>query len=482
MALLQQPIKQVDFTNGVIDDTALSDSLLPQNCVRKAINCVFDDPIGSIAGRKGSTLVGNQITASKNILGLYNFRDAGAGTNHQLIAALNGSIYYLSGASWSSLNSGLSTSAKMRFVTFLDEVIALNGTDAPRQWNGAAASFLTSGGNCDIANFPNTKFAITFNAKIYAAGKSSNPSRLYNSGVASSAGTISWTSGNDATDINPDDGDGDITSLATNGTVIMVFKERSMYRWGGQGGDPNRVVNIGTTSHESVQTVGKGMVYFFGQTSGSVGIYRTDGGYPQLLSQPIKKWVDAIASSNYANVAGCYDSDHYYLSVGDVTVDGTTYNNCVYCYTISSNAWTVFSYPTEFKVFASYINGTAATIVGGDDNGNVITVNSGTTDNGTAIAAECELAPLTFGSRGRVKVLNNVMVYSKQFNGLSFLMKVDDSSFKMLDSITATEQLLTGFPVLRGRRFFPKITSSNSQTRWIFDGVDYIDMNVESYG
>lgn len=483
MATLKQGIKHMDFSSGLIDDQSVSDSLLPVNAVRKAINVVFDDPVGSVAQRKGITIIGNQISASKNVIGLYNFRDSGSGVNHQLIAVVNGTIYKLVGATWTGITSGLSATAKMRFVTFLDEVIALNGSDAPRRWDGGAGAFATSGGNCDIANFPTTKAAITFNSKIYAIGNPNHPSRLYNSSTASSAGTISWTSGNDATDINPDDGDGDLTSIATNGTVIMLFKERSMYRWNGAGGDPNRVVNVGTTSHESVQSVGKGLVYFFGQTSGAVGVYRTDGGQPVIISKGIKKWINAISSSNYANIAASYDDDHYYLSVGDVTVDGTTYNNCSYVFTFSSNAWTVFSHPSEFKVHAPYINGTAATIVVGDDNGQIFTLNSGTDDNGTAIASECEFAPDTFGDRGKEKMINEMMVYSKQYTGLQFLMKADSGNFLVLDSIKSTEQRIGGLPVLQGRRMFPKIIASNSQTRWIFDGFEYTNVNVtEGYG
>lgn len=481
MAELQTPVSFEDFSGGMIDSGAVSDSLLPQNCVRRAVNCVFDEPIGSIRKRKGSTELGNQIASGQVVRGLYNFRDAGTGSNSQLISVVNGSVYYLSGATWTSLNSGLSATAKARFVTFLDEVVLLNGTDAPRRWDGnTAGSFTTSGGNLDIANFPNTKFAVVFNSRIFAAGNSSNPSRLYESSLPS-GGAISWTSNNDEIDVNPDDGDGNITALATNGSVILIFKERSTYRWSGVGGDPNRVITVGTPSHESVVSTADGKIYFFGQTNGSVGIYRTTGGYPELISKKIQKWIDGMSSASYENTAAWADYDHYNISIGDVTVDGVSYTNCVLRFTFSTQTWTVFSYPSEFRVFSPYISGTTLTTVGGDNDGNVITLESGTTDKGsTAVASEVEFVT-SFGNRVRIKKIDELITNAPCSNGLQLSCAPDFDSFKVLGVVERGTTPFRTMPIMRGHTFRFLISATDAKDRWQFDGLIFNKLSLEGY-
>src|SRR3990167_7677629 len=473
-----------DYSSGMIDTGSVSESLLPRNCVIKAVNCLFDSPRGSITGRAGSTLIGNNL--STQIYGLSNFRDAGTGTNHRLLAT-NGSgiTYYLSGATFTSTLAGDTTGLKTRFVTYLDVIARLNGTDAAKSWDGSAA-WISGGGPLDVGNWPAlTKFDTVFNSRVYTAGSSTYPSRLFYSSIPSS-GLISWTSGNGYIDLNPDDGAGNLTGLVTNGTVLLAFKERSMYRWDGSSTFANKLISVGTPSQESVVAHNSGWVYFFGTGLGGVGIYRTTGGYPQLISRNITRWVNAIAGSAYANTAGYCDYDHYYLSVGSLTVDSQVYTNAWLVYTISLQAWHIENRATSFRLFTEYIDSSSnVTIVGGDTSGNVQTINSGTTDNSVPISAECELAHVLITTRARTKIIGHITAYSTLFQGLQALLKVDTGKYNMLGQIVDTEQKFTQIigdaGMIRGKRFYPKIISTNSQTGFQFDGFELNEMVDEGW-
>ena len=486
MVKLEQPFIFNDFSSGMIDDGAVSDSLLPRNAVRKAINCVFDNPRGSVAGRLGSTRIGQNL--SNRIRGVYNFRDAGTGTNHQLLATNNlGTTYYYDGANLVATLAGDTAALKTRFVTFLDLVARLNGTDAARSWNGdTAVSWAAAGGALDVGNWPTlSRFAVVFNSRVYTAGSTANQDTLSYSSIPSS-GAISWTSGNGSLQVNPNDGDSGITGLGTNGTVLLVFKRNSLYRWDGQATFANKVISIGTPSNESIAAHDSGWVYFFGIGKNSVGVYRTSGGYPQKISLNISKWMEAISVSNYDDVAGFADDDHYYLSVGSVTVDGQTYTNAWFVYTISLQCWHIENHAQSFKVFAGYIDSNNnLTTVGGDTAGNVQTINSGTTDNTTAISAECEFAPILFTTRSHTKTVSRLTTYANFFQGLKFFLKIDQSDFKELGEIKKTEQNFTGFynysGLFRGKRFFPKISVANSNVAWQFDGFEFQEIIDEGY-
>lgn len=478
MIQLSQPYIFDDFSSGMIDIESVSDSLLPKNAVRKAVNCVFDSPRGAIAGRLGTTVLGSALSGP--IRGLHNFRDAGTGTEHRLLVTNNtGITYYLDGSIFTSSVTGDTAGLKTRFVTFLDLAAKLNGTDAVQSFNGS--SWSASGGALDVANWPTlSKFAIVFNSRVYTAGSTTNPDTLSYSSIPS-GGAISWTSGNGSLQVNPNDGDGGITALGTNGIVLLIFKRNSLYRWDGSATFANKVISIGTPSHESVASHDSGYVYFFGVGKNNVGAYRTTGGYPEKLSNPITRWFEAISASDYDNVAGFTDDDHYYLSVGSVTIDGQTYTNAWFVYTISMQCWHIEDRADSFRVFSSYRDGSDnLTTVGGDADGNVQTINSGTTDNSTAISAECEFAPIVFTTRGRTKNFSALIAYADKFAGIGLYMKMDDGDFKPLGEMRDTEQRFTS-QLFRGKRFFPKISVGNSNAAWQFDGYEISEVKDEGF-
>ena len=249
-----------DFSNGVYDDISVGDSLMPAGAVRHAVNVRFNRPRGTISQRYGTTVLGTQAGVSdSDILGSHNFRSPTT-ANNKLVCATNTVLRYLNVTTWTDIATGLTTGLKTRFITYLDRVAAMNGTDGIRSWDGDAVSWLTTGGPLDVANRPVTKLAVLLNGRILALGNSTNPAQIYESSLQS-AGAISWTSGNRNTQVFTNDGNGNLVSAVSNGRVAILFKERAQYRY--DGNSLQLIVPIGTTSHESVVTDDEGVSYFF---------------------------------------------------------------------------------------------------------------------------------------------------------------------------------------------------------------------------
>ena len=468
-----------DHSSGVLDDLSVSDALMPRNAVRHAVNVVFDRPRGSISQRYGTTVLGDQAgAAGADIKGLFNHRSSTAAYSQILAASVTTVDYLASGTTWTAIFTGLTTTLKTRFITYLDVVAVLNGTDAVKSWTGnTGAAVVTTGGPLDVANFPVTKIAVVLKDRVLAIGNSSNPCRVYESSLPS-GGNISWTSGNRNVDVSINDGAGSLMSAVSNGFVALLFKERAMYRY--DGNSLQMIASVGTTSHESVVTDGEGVTYFFGQGSNSVGIYATTGGYPKLLSRPIQKWINAISGSNYANIACYTNGKKITWHIGSVTIDGTTYTNATIVYSIADRTWECGNYADRFTVFSQYIDsGSAISVVGGDTDGYVQTMDSGYTDNGASIPYECELGPQVFTGRSRMKHIPSVITSATDYQGLTLHCRVD-GVLKPIGGISASDQLFDNVD-LHGHIFNFKLAGSNSNKPFVFDGITLPTVQDQEY-
>src|SRR3990167_1230328 len=365
---------------GLINESAVAENKFPVDAVSESINFHFDK-IGCATLRKGTTLVGNAI--SGDILGLYNFRDSGSGTNNQLISVNGSIVYYLSGTTWTSKRTGLTSGSKARFTTFLDFVWMVNGTEATAIWNGDPLSgFVTSG---NAADAPTGKYIENFRSRVWIAGNSTYPDRLFFSSLPTKVTTpvVTWDTSVTTgywIDISPSDGE-NITGLKRDKNALLVFKPNNLYRvYSISESEPDPKINIGTYSQESIVRTKDG-VYFHHST----GFYKYADGNVQEISKPIIDIVDSITLANFSKVCGLQDGDHICWAVGNVTYKGVTYTNMVVRYTISTQGWTHYQYPTQFLVSADYNDDSTLFKLIGDDSGNILKINVGKTDNGSSI-------------------------------------------------------------------------------------------------
>lgn len=465
-----------DLSTGVIQ--GVDNNLAPKNSVAFALNTIFDKNIGRATTRPGSALVGAQITDTKSILGLHQFI-LSAGTKY-LLAAIDGTpsqIYRLESGTWTTTGADgqMTAGAKVRFITYLDNVLAIDGTLAKTSADGTA--WVVTGGNLDIANCPKGKFAIVWNDRVYIGGVAGNLDRIYYSSIPT-AGAISWTSGNGYIDIEPYSGQGNLTGFGKVPGYLLAFKERAMKRWNGSSTFPDDLMNIGAISQEAIVQTRRTVMFFSASSKKTLGIYETNGQEVKKISRPIQDIIDAIPSASYASIAGYSDGEQVIFQVGNVTYDGIAYTNVALHYHLDTQAWSVWSYPTKHLVFSQYIDGTDLKTVAGDNDGQVIQLFTGTTDaitGSTAIPIEYALQyqPMDLGARSVLKEVSRISTLTKNGKQGRFMARVDlKGGFENIGSIN--DDFENEFQAqLRGHTFEFRISGiTNTETEII--GFDII--------
>lgn len=438
-----------DFSAGQID--SINDSVRPRNSVALAVNVDFDTELGSATTRLGTFIVGGQMVVGKPALGLHDYRQT-AGSTQKLLVAINdtddtGVIYDAKSGHVEVTN--LTGFEKTRFLTFLDSVLAINGTDLARAFDGT--NWITTGGAFDLANIPaNVNLAEEFLDRVYLAGDPNNPDRMYQS-ASPSNGSINWTD-SDFIDIEPENGAGGITGFGKVPGYLLIFKERSLHRFNFVSAFPESLINVGTPSQESIISK-SGVCAFFSASSRNVGFYVTDGSRPVAIShfrtKNIQKIVSAINPTFYHEINGWGDDAHFFWSIGDITLSGTTYKNVVVRWSIMTGEWAMRTYPQRPMVGANYVDPEGFTVnVFGSNNGEVIEIDKQGvfTDYVTADNGEVAFEEIVFDIRTyREKFgLNQKKIIKDRLNfdtdngkGQTPYVVVDGSEIVELESITA---------------------------------------------
>jgi len=370
--------------NGKIISPLLRDGEL-----ELARNISIDD-IGRWKKRYGTSIKNAQIVDGNTILGLYNFITSG-GTSYHLTAVndtndTNADIFLDVNGTWTLKLADWTKDVRIRFLTFLNRVIVFNGTDAPKS-SADGDTWNTTG----LTNAPTAKYGVVHKNYCFMAANSTYPDRLWWSNPATYATALAWTA-TDALDINPSNGD-NITGLEVNNNRLIIFKERSMYRWNHDTETPDYIIDIGSVSQESVKT-SNGITYFLGRSHKDIGVYAYSGGFPKLISTPVKKFIDAMDMSILSTTSAYITDDTYGVWIGDVTNveiadEARSFTDVILIYTISRDEWTIYT-DTPARIFASFISSGAEYVYFGDNDGNVMKFNDTTvfSENGSDIEVE----------------------------------------------------------------------------------------------
>ena len=389
-------------SKGIIQEGVVDEFFMPVGAVNWAVNGHFDR-IGAFTVRSGLTILGAQIVDNFAIKGLHQALDTGSGTNDRLIAVANTTWYALVSGVWTAKRTGLTANSKTRFTNFVDLVFGVNGVEAMQSWDMGAGNFSTT----NVTSAPVAKYIDNFRSRVWAAATTALPSRLYYSSIADINAAITWNLTTQYIDVAPGDGE-DITGIKKFGSAIYVFKNSFIYRiFSINQSEPDPQISTGTYSQESI-TVAKDGMYWHHPS----GIYRLRKGEtnPTEISRPIYDIIKNITLANYSEVASWNDDDHVYFHVGNVTLYGITLTNCVIRWTVSTETWTVYKYSVPLVVGNAYNDGTTIGRVVGDDDGNIYTFDSGTTDNGAAINYELETRWLSIsGLRSEAKTIRTII-------------------------------------------------------------------------
>jgi hypothetical protein len=245
-----------------------------------------------------------------------------------------------------------------------------------------------------------------------------------------------------------------------------------MHRWDGSSTFPESLVNQGVPSKECV-CLSRGMLLFINEE----GIWATVGSYPKKISKPIQDIIEAI--SDFNEVYTWADDNNAYFSIGNITVKGETWNNCVLKLNLDESTFDVRSYAHPLFFITQYISSSSAKkIACGDNDGNILQLNSGYSDyNNKDIHLTYESHDIDFGMRGFIKVINNIHVFTENSENGQMLFRVDtkDQEWKNISLLnTYFTEIKNGS--LKGRFFNFKIIDSVKNAKSKILGYDLIDV------
>ena len=188
----------------------------------------------------------------------------------------------------------------------------MNGTNTPRQWSGSGLTATWSA--TDVGgSVPNGKYCLYANNQVFVSGVSSNPSRVYWSGIADpTAWNPANLNGSGFEDFDPNDGQA-ISGLGRVGPYILVCKPRKLWILVDPATGQSRRLseNIGCVAHRSIASGPEG-TYFLSEDR---GVYLTDGTHLTPISDKIGPTLNLVAPALRSQAAATYFNGHYYLSV-----------------------------------------------------------------------------------------------------------------------------------------------------------------------
>jgi len=450
---------------GMADRTVQSDALMSKEQMRLIVN-MDTDAIGFLTGRNGYSRVGSAAVSAGNAgQGLLHH----IGTTSQLMAFVNNEAYQLVGSTWTNVPLGFSGGAKIRSLSFLDRIYAMNGTNTPRSYSGSG-----SWGDTNLASAPTGSLCETYKQQMFIGNETSD--RIDFSSVPDSTGTtITWPSGNNFL-LNPNDG-GDLTAIKRYGKEILFFKDNYTYRFNGRSADADPVIKHGTPSQETV-VVTTGICFFYNHLLNAVLAYA--GGYPTIISKPVRQFLKAIPTSAWGNLALRADDDHVELFMGDLTVDNLTFANMSCRFTISTQTWVLRSYANEFRVFADYNDGTDLWNLGFTSVGDVVYMDNGNDDLGTAIAYDLQTPWLVLGNNPAVaQVLGGFAVFVENSRALTVFYQTDiDRTWRPIGTTSKLTESFTGINAKYHRIRF-RFTGNNAAEPAIFAGYSMLIPVIE---
>ena len=464
------------YKYGVVREAAVDEMLVPSDSVELAINLHFDR-IGAVVSRPGITALGGTIDSGA-VLGLGVYRN-NAGSTYAALAKVGTSVYANTGSGWNPVRTGLSSSTtKARFTNLVDYTFMVDGNSAAggsvlQTWGGSGTFGATNDGD-----LPRGDLIENYRNRIWVGDSSTD--KLYYSDVVTTSNTI--TGGTSFLQISPADGE-KMMALKRHTRALLVFKQNHIYRvFSPNSSDPDPSINRGTYSQESVVDAKDGIYYHH-----PTGFYKfVFDGEQEEISRPIVDIIKAIPRANYENVAGWADEDHVAWSIGDVTLDGISFTNLVCRRTISTQVWTIYSYPIEFRSSVLYDDGTSLVNLLGGSDGKAYKYDVGTDDAGTAIFYDLVTHPMYLTEeKTLLKTLTKIAVFSENATGALISYQVDmDHQFKSnnawtpIDDIKKNIRDVLSLNAQNFKRIRFRITGSGSKTALIFRGFEGLDVNT----
>lgn len=441
-------VKQVWPSKDILNpgsglNNVISDEYIEDTDASDLKNIMFVER-GNPAKRNGHTAVGTGLVNPPKGLASYY-----SGTNKYLVTVDGTGFKYLNGTTWTAIAGATQTTGKnTTFVQAKGDLYAWNGTDAGRKLSGLTLTAPTT--------TPSAAFGIYYNSVQIVAGTGTNVNRLYVSnqadmsdftvttggtppqpenstevpGASTFLGTPSLTEAN-IIDISKDDGD-KITGLAKFNEKLIIFKERSTYSLTFDSSSKPTVVQvsgtIGCVSHRSIDNV-ENDVFFLSRNGYYTLGYQANfnlGLRTNELSAKIHPVIETITAANLGNTCSIFDTYTFYSSV---STGGTTTNNTTLTYDKRYQAWSKWTNvnANSFSVFFDTSN-VKHIYYASDNEAQVYEIDTGYSDNGTAIDSYWVSKALNFGNFSLTKQLLYVDIEFRALSGTVSISVITDGN------------------------------------------------------
>lgn len=285
----QIPVQYRDFSGGLVDN--VDPANIKPNESPRLLNVVVDDPVGSLKPRKGIQACG-AMPSGNSATALYEY--AKSDGTRRLIATDNATVYETADCrTFTTVASGLSSSAQVHFATVRDKLWIVNGSTWPRTWDGSTLSILDGRANTPSSpTMPKCALIEFWKERVWCGAPSGELSAVYYSALTDtdgndldpSTGTTSWPVNNNfQIDQN---GGSRLYAIKAYRNRMYAFKSNGIWEIGFDNDFNNFVrksfVSVGSRFQTSIAEV-DGILYF----TGIDGIYAFDGENAVRVSEKI---------------------------------------------------------------------------------------------------------------------------------------------------------------------------------------------------
>ena len=330
--------------------------------------------------------------------------------NERVYAVSGGVLAYGTGSSWTSIATGLTTSARSYFERFnyenAEKIIMSNGSDGPRVINNTTVTTISE------SSVAGAKFVASFREHMFYAGMSSTPQELV---FSVPFNEDDFTSGSGAGSIKVDD---NITGLKVFRDSLFVFCQDRIFKLTGNSSSSFTIApvsrTLGCLDGFSIQEIGGDLVFLgpdgIRTVQGTARIGDTELG---VISKPIQRRFQNISLDRISSVV-IRDKSQY--RIFRPTSGGTEVSSQGIIGVIKANPqgqvgweWSEIKGIKPSCSDSQFINDDELVVHGGFD-GFVYKQESGNTFSGTNIQASYRSPDLTLGDAGIRKNMQRINV------------------------------------------------------------------------
>jgi len=445
--MAQTPITYNNFVNGLTTDLPEINVVPPSLYAMSNVNVSYKK--GAILKRCGYEKVANTLEADKAITGLFDFRQENG--TEKMLATVNDStdsdtqlFFRANGAgNWTEIAAAETAWAgkpnvNVEMESFIGYCFFVGWGSTSLFLPVASLTGTTFSTTTNVTDMPQAKYIKRYRDRLYIANcfysATNYPYRVYFSSVPS-AGAITWDPAEDFFDVDYSE---EITGMEQNWDRLVLFTNYSAYFYDGIG--IKKTWDIGCSNHRTIKNQGQYMIW-----ANYDGIWVSTGGFPQNISERV---VDFIRGANMDNAFATLVDEEYHLHVGNVTVNGLSYSNCVIIWNIATNSFRIHEYADNINIMARYFeDGKNFVYLGGADDGNVYRLGKYTdstlltSDNRKVIESFFRTGALHWDMPYNRKQIGKIIAYAEKAMGVELKWRTITSNNEVVDDWSSSMKL-----------------------------------------